>query len=116
MNELRKRLTVVIAVVGVLTLVGYYFSDEIYRILVGPMLPVLGDSGSYTLDLLEAMSNRFRLGMFGAVVVGSPVIIYEALAFFVPALQAQGSRWLGGRHSPRDCCSSPVWRSATLHP
>lgn len=94
-NELRKRLTVVIAVVGVLTLVGYYFSDEIYRTLVGPMLPVLGDSGSYTLDLLEAMSNRFRLGMFGAVVVGSPVIIYETLAFFVPALKPKERRWFG---------------------
>lgn len=95
LNELRKRLTVVIAVVGVLTVVGYYFSDEVYRLLVGPMLPVLGDSGSYTLDLLEAMANRFRLGMFAAVVVGSPVIIYEALAFFVPALKTKERRWFG---------------------
>ena len=95
LNELRKRLTVVIAVVGVLTLVGYFYSDEIYRILIGPMLPVLGDSGSYTLDLLEAMANRFRLGMFGAVVVGSPVIIYETLAFFVPALKIKERRWFG---------------------
>jgi len=95
LNELRKRLSVVIAVVGTLTLVGYYFSDEIYKLLVGPMLPVLGDSGSYTLDLLEAMANRFRLGMFGAVVVGSPVIIYETLAFFVPALKPKERRWFG---------------------
>ena len=95
LNELRKRLTVVVAVVSVLTLVGYYFSDEIYRILIGPMLPVLGDSGSYTLDLLEAMVNRFRLGLFGAVVVGSPVIIYQALAFFVPALKGKERRWFG---------------------
>lgn len=95
LRELRKRLTVVVAVVGVLTVVGYYFSDEIYKVLVGPMLPVLGDSGSYTMDLLEAMANRFRLGMFGAVVVGSPVIIYESFAFFVPALKAKERRWFG---------------------
>lgn len=95
MNELRKRLTVVIAVVSVLTLVGYYYSDEIYRLLLGPMLPVLGDKGGYTIDLLEAMANRFRLGIFGAVVVGSPLIIYEALAFFVPALKPKERRWFG---------------------
>jgi len=94
-NELRKRLTVVIAVVGVLTLVGYQYSDEIYRLLLGPMLPILGDKGGYTIDLLEAMANRFRLGMFGAVVVGSPLIIYEALAFFLPALKAKERRWFG---------------------
>ncbi len=93
MNELRKRLTVVIAVVGVLTLVGYYYSDEIYRLLIGPMLPVLGDKGGYTFDLLEAMTNRFRLGMFGALIVGSPVIIYEVLAFFLPALKPKERKW-----------------------
>lgn len=94
-NELRKRLTVIIAVVTVLSIVGYYYSDEIYRLLLGPMLPVLKDSGGYTLDLLEAMSNRFRLGIFGAVVAGSPVIIYEILAFFVPALKPNERRWFG---------------------
>jgi sec-independent protein translocase protein TatC len=95
LNELRKRLTVVIALVGVLTLVGYFYSDEIYRILIGPMLPVLGSKGGYTFDLLEAMTNRFRLGMFGALVAGSPIIIYEVLAFFVPALKAKERRWFG---------------------
>lgn len=95
LNELRKRLTVVIALVGVLTLVGYFYSDEIYRLLIGPMLPVLGDKGGYTFDLLEAMSNRFRLGMFGALIAGSPIIIYEALAFFLPALKPKERRWFG---------------------
>ena len=93
LNELRKRLTVVIAVVGVLTLVGYAFSDRIYLLLVGPMRPVIGDQGSYVFDILEAMSNRFRLGMFGALVIGSPVIIYETLAFFLPALKPKERRW-----------------------
>ncbi|MRR11373.1 twin-arginine translocase subunit TatC [bacterium] len=93
LNELRKRLTVVVAVVGVLTLVGYLFSDQIYTILTRPMTPVIGDQGSYVFDILEAMSNRFRLGMFGAVVVGSPVILYEVLAFFLPALKPKERRW-----------------------
>jgi sec-independent protein translocase protein TatC len=93
LSELRKRLTVVIAVVGVLTLVGYLYSDRIYLILTGPMTPVIGPQGSYVFDILEAMSNRFRLGMFGAVVVGSPIILYETLAFFLPALKAKERRW-----------------------
>jgi sec-independent protein translocase protein TatC len=95
LNELRKRLTVVVAVVGVLTLVGYMFSDRIYFLLTAPMRPVIGSEGSYVFDILEAMSNRFRLGMFGALVVGSPVIIYEALAFFLPALKPKEQRWFG---------------------
>jgi sec-independent protein translocase protein TatC len=93
LNELRKRLTVVVAVVGILTLVGYLVSDRIYLLLVGPMRSVIGDQGSFVFDILEAMSNRFRLGMFGALVVGSPVILYETLAFFLPALQPKERRW-----------------------
>lgn len=93
MNELRKRLSVIVAVVGVLTLVGYIFSDRVYLLLVGPMRPVIGDQGSYVFDILEAMSNRFRLGMFAAVVAGSPVILYETLAFFLPALKPKERRW-----------------------
>lgn len=93
--ELRRRLTVVAIVVSVLTLVGYFFSDDIFRVLVGPMRSVIGDQGSYVFDILEAMANRFRLGLFGALVVGSPVIIYETLAFFLPALKPNERRWFG---------------------
>ena len=93
MNELRKRLAVVVAVLSVLTIAGYYFSDEIYYLLVGPMLPIIGTDNVITIDILEAMSNRFRLGMFGAVVAGSPVIIYETLAFFLPALKSKERKW-----------------------
>jgi len=94
LNELRKRLTVVIAVVGVLDLLGYYFSDEIFRALVGPMTPYIGDM-PFAFEILEAMTNRFRLGIFGALVVGSPVIIYEVLAFFLPALRPKERKWFG---------------------
>jgi sec-independent protein translocase protein TatC len=93
LNELRKRLTVVAVVMSVLTLVGYFFSDKIFLLLTAPMRPVIGDQSSYVFDILEAMSNRFRLGLFGAVVVGSPVLIYESLAFFLPALKPKERRW-----------------------
>ena len=93
LNELRKRLTVVAIVLSILTLAGYLFSDEIFMLLVAPMRPVIGDQSAYVFDILEAMSNRFRLGLFGAVVVGSPIISYEALAFFLPALKPKERRW-----------------------
>ena len=92
-NELRKRLTVIIAVMGVFTLAGYFFSDEIFLFLVAPMRPVIGDQSPYVFDILEAMALRFRIGLFGAVIVGSPVIIYEMLAFFLPALKPKERRW-----------------------
>jgi len=93
LDELRKRLTVVIAVVGVFAIVGYVFSDQVFRILTGPMIEYVGQATA--IDLMEAMTNRFRLGIFAAVVVGSPVIIYEILAFFLPALKPNERHWFG---------------------
>jgi len=92
-NELRKRLTIVIAVLSVLTVVGYFFSDEVFNLLVGPMRDLIGEQGSYAFDVLEPMANRFRLGIFGAVIVGSPIVIYEAFAFFLPALKPRERKW-----------------------
>jgi sec-independent protein translocase protein TatC len=91
--ELRKRLTVVVAVVGVLSIVGYFFADRIFVILTYPMRPYIGDVGAYVFDIMEAMANRFRLGMFAALVVGSPIILYEVLAFFLPALKPKERKW-----------------------
>lgn len=92
-DELRKRLTVVIAVIAVFGIAGYVFSDQVFRILTGPMTEYVGQATA--IDLMEAMTNRFRLGIYAAVVVGSPIIIYEILAFFLPALKPSERRWFG---------------------
>ena len=93
LNELRKRLTVVAIVVSLFTLLGYFFSDQIFMILVAPMRPVIGQDSSYVFGILEAMTMRFRLGFFGGIIVASPVIIYETLAFFLPALKPKERVW-----------------------
>ncbi|MCX8007205.1 MAG: twin-arginine translocase subunit TatC [Coriobacteriia bacterium] len=91
--ELRSRLTVVVAVVGLTALAGYFFATPIYRFLVAPLQPVLKGQPALTLKLLEAMSVRFKLGVWAGLVVSSPVIIYEALAFFLPALKPKERAW-----------------------
>lgn len=91
--ELRSRLTVVVVVLGVTSVAGYFFATPIYTFLIAPLQPVLGDKPAVTLKLLEAMSVRFKLGVWGALVVSSPVIIYEALAFFLPALKPKERAW-----------------------
>lgn len=91
--ELRKRLTVVIAVVATLAIGGYFFAGQIYTLLVAPLQKVLGDNPAVTLKLLEAMGIRFKLGMWGGVIASSPVIIWEALAFFLPALKPKERKW-----------------------
>ncbi|MCE5204233.1 MAG: twin-arginine translocase subunit TatC [Coriobacteriales bacterium] len=91
--ELRRRLTVTIIVVAVFAVAGYFFADQMYGFLVKPLRTVLGDSPAVTLKLLEAMGIRFKLGLWGGIIAASPVIIWEALAFFLPALKPKERVW-----------------------
>ncbi len=91
--ELRRRLFIVILVLGTLAVGLYFVSDQIYTLLVGPAQKVIGTQGSFTFDVLEGMTNRFRLAVWAALIVGSPVIIYHALSFFVPAFKPKERRW-----------------------
>jgi len=91
--ELRRRLFIVVLVIAALAVGLYFFSDKIYELLVGPAKEVIGTQGSFTFDVLEGMTNRFRLALWAALLVGSPVIIYHTLSFFVPALKPKERRW-----------------------
>lgn len=91
--ELRRRLFIVALVLITLSVGFYFVSDRIYELLVGPAREVIGPQGSFTFDVLEGMMNRFKLGLWAGIVVGSPVIIYHVLSFFVPALKPKERRW-----------------------
>lgn len=92
-DELRRRLFVIVGVLFVLCIGFYFFSTQIYDILVAPVRAVIGNKATFTFDVLEGMMNRFKLGLWAGLVVGSPVIIYEVLAFFLPALKPKERRW-----------------------
>lgn len=94
--ELRKRLTVCVVVLLAATMVCYQhvvalFSLKLVFLKVAPYLP---KGMLYTVGPFEAMGFRFQVAFFSAVVVCSPLIIYEFLAFFLPALRNKERKWL----------------------
>lgn len=91
--ELRKRLVVVFIITGVFAVAGYFFATPIYKFLVAPLQNVLGGEPAVTLRILEAMGIRFKLGLWGGVIAASPVIIWQSLAFFLPALKPKERKW-----------------------
>jgi sec-independent protein translocase protein TatC len=92
-GELRKRLTVVIAVVSVTTVAMYFFADPIYAFLIGPVKDALGDRPVVALRVLDPMMVRFKVALWAGVVLASPVIIWQTLSFFLPALKAKEQKW-----------------------
>ncbi|MDR1412937.1 MAG: twin-arginine translocase subunit TatC [Actinomycetes bacterium] len=94
--ELRRRLTVCVAVLGVLSIA--FFAEPVfkflYNLLLSPVLAYLPDGKLITSGPFDPLVLRFQIGFFGALLVSSPVIIYEIFAFFAPALKERERKWV----------------------
>ncbi len=93
LDELRRRLFVVIGVLMVGAVGLYFYTDPIYRFVIEPVSFLLEDEKAITLRVMEAMTLRFKLALWAAAIGGSPIIIYQALAFFLPALRPKEQKW-----------------------
>ena len=79
--ELRNRLIKCVVTIAVLSVVGYFVSDEIIRILALP-------AGGKLLNLGpgDAFAITLRVSLVIGVILAMPVILYQAWAFIAPGL------------------------------
>lgn len=92
-GELRKRLTIVVAVLSVTTVAMYFFADPIYSFLIAPVKTALGDRPVVALRVLDPMMVRFKVALWAGVILASPVIMWQVLSFFLPALKPKEQKW-----------------------
>ncbi len=95
--ELRQRLFIVIGVVAVASLALYGFAWNIYDFVLAPVLPYLKDAGVTQLNVLGPFGGftlRFKVAMYASLVVASPIIIWQTMAFFLPALKPRERRYV----------------------
>lgn len=94
LDELRKRLTVVVVVLLFLMVGLYFVSTPIYRFLVAPVSDIPGLDNPISIRVFDPMMVRFKVSIWAAVIVGSPLIIWQAMAFFLPALKERERKWV----------------------
>ncbi len=98
LRELRNRVlicsvAVVIGVVGCL-----YFWSDILALLMEPAPDVLNADGELepfqvaSFSPTDRIAVIFKIGLYGGLLVASPVIIYQILAFIVPGLTPRERR------------------------
>lgn len=92
LEELRRRIIVSAIALGVAFAVAWIFAWDILAILKAP-------AGTITLNYMTPMEPflvRFKLALFGAVVLAIPVVLFEILSFASPALKAKERRYTVG--------------------
>lgn len=93
LGELRMRLVRIIACLAVAVVVFYLASATVIDFLILPISEYLPTGALTTLTPFEGFSVRFKVSLWASIVACSPVILWQILAFFLPALKPSERKW-----------------------
>lgn len=103
LGELRRRLTIIVVSLFSTALILYFATPTLITFLMAPIQDYIPESlsaaatsgtGLYVSSPLGGFGIRFRVAIFAAFVVCSPIVLWEVLAFFLPALKPNERRWV----------------------
>lgn len=98
LGELRMRLVRILVCLAVAVCVFYMATPMIGQFLLLPISEFLpqdanGFAALQAIDPFEAFSTRFKISLWASIVACSPVILWQILAFFLPALKPSERKW-----------------------
>ena len=95
LGELRRRLTIVVVSILMTAVIVYMATPTIIDILLDPIREYLPNGGQLTvITALGGFTVRFTVSLFMGVIVCTPITLWEALAFFLPALKPSERKWV----------------------
>lgn len=74
-------------------IVAFVFADSLRSILEAPFEAASPESELQSLAAAEQWGVLMRIGLFGGVILASPVILYQIWAFINPALTGRERKW-----------------------
>jgi sec-independent protein translocase protein TatC len=101
LEELRWRLLRIAIAIVVGGAIAFVFADQLRSVLEHPFEVAAPSSTFQVLDPGEQFGVLMRIGLFGGVVLASPVILFQAWAFINPALTFIGGVAVGYWTLPR---------------
>ena len=87
LGELRRRLTIIVVSVLVATVVMYFATPVVVDILKDPIAPFVPSGKFYISTSLGGFAIKFGIAVKVAVVMCTPMIVWQILGFFLPALR-----------------------------
>ena len=95
LGELRRRLAIVVVSVVATAIVVYFATPTIIDILLDPIRRFFSEGENLTvMTALGGFTIRFKVAFFVGVIICTPIIIWEVMAFFLPALRPKERKWV----------------------
>ena len=93
LDELRWRVLKAGGAVLVAAVFAFFFADWLRAVLERPFHAALPDSEFQVFAPTEEWGVLMRIALFGGIILGSPVVLYQIWAFINPALTQRERRW-----------------------
>ncbi|MBQ1448558.1 MAG: twin-arginine translocase subunit TatC [Coriobacteriales bacterium] len=93
LGELRRRLIIIFASLLVAATVLYFITPQLIEFLIEPVRAHLPEGGLVILDPLGGFTVRFKTAFFAACFVCAPLVLWQVLAFLMPALEPAERKW-----------------------
>lgn len=93
--ELRRRITIMVVSIAVAAIVVYMATPTLIDIMLDPIKTVLPEGSSLTvLSALGGFTIRFKVSLFFGAIMCTPIILWQILGFFLPALNEKERKWV----------------------
>ena len=98
LGELRMRLVRIVVALIIGVLIFYFATPTVAQFLLLPVAEYLPtDANGYSvltaIDPFESFSVRFSIAFWMSIVACAPIILWQILAFFLPALKPRERKW-----------------------
>lgn len=94
LGELRRRLTIVAVALAVVAVVVYFATPALIDLMMEPIKEALHGKPLTVTSALGGFTIRFKVSLFFAAIICSPIVIWEVMGFFLPALTSKERRWV----------------------
>ncbi len=100
LGELRKRLGYAVIGIGIITVLGFAFSNQLLTVLREPMEKLLretrgGDAHFVVISPAEYIMCQMQAALVAALFVGSPWVLYQIWLFIAPGLYDHEKKYVG---------------------
>lgn len=92
LGELRMRVVRIVVALFVGACVFYMATPTIIDFLKAPIEQYTGTLSAF--DPFEGFGTRFKVSLWASLVATSPIVLWQILAFFLPALRPKERRWV----------------------
>ncbi len=93
--ELRSRIIKILIAIFVAAGFAYVITPQAINFMLSPIADLLPQGGKLTvLSALGGFTIRFKVSLFLAVIITSPFVIWQVMAFVLPALSKEEKKWV----------------------